>query len=56
MTLEEITDQLRQKEQDRDAQIRILRKARCGLLEQIHSQQQLLDKLDYMLYELKKKE
>lgn len=54
MTLGEITALLQQKEPDKDAQIRILRKARCELLEQIHSQQQLLDQLDYMLHELKK--
>ena len=36
-----------------DAQIRLLRKCRCRLLEQIHCQQQALDRLDYLIYELK---
>lgn len=37
-----------------EAQIRILRKQRFLLLDEIHEKQQALDKLDYMIGELKK--
>lgn len=52
MTIEEIEDQIREK--SREEQIRCLRKIRCQLLEQIHRKQQLLDQVDYLLYEMKK--
>lgn len=34
-------------------QIRVLRKYRYRLLEEIHRKQQLLDQLDYLIYEIK---
>lgn len=34
-------------------QIRMLRKYRYRLLEEIHGKQQLLDQLDYLIYEIK---
>ncbi len=34
-------------------QQRIIKTERCRLLEEIHDKQQKLDKLDYMLHELK---
>lgn len=37
------------------AQIRILRKCRYQLLEEIHGKQQLLDRLDYLIQEKRKK-
>lgn len=52
MTIEEIENQIREK--SREEQIRCLRKIRCQLLEQIHRKQQLLDQVDYLLYEMKK--
>lgn len=52
MTLAEIMKQLDEKA--KEERIRILRKNRAQLLDEIHSKQQLLDRLDYMLYEMKK--
>lgn len=34
-------------------QIKMLRKCRCERLEEIHSMQQILDQIDYMLNEMK---
>ncbi len=38
----------------KEEKIRILRKQRCKLLEEIHSKQQSLDELDYMISEIRK--
>ena len=53
MTLEEITKQLEKNGRTEEEQIRILRKSRAQLLDEIHEKQQQLDRLDYMLYEMK---
>lgn len=53
MTLEEITKQLEKNGNTKEEQIRIIRKNRAQLMDEIHGQQQLLDRLDYMLYQLK---
>lgn len=53
MTLEEVTRQVKCGKTKED-QIRILRKSRLQLLDEIHSKQQLLDQLDYMIHEIKK--
>lgn len=37
-----------------DEKIRKLRCMRCGLLEDIHTKQQLLDKVDYIICNLRK--
>ncbi|MDE6724467.1 MAG: MerR family transcriptional regulator [Ruminiclostridium sp.] len=42
------------KPESKDEQIRILKKQRCRLLEEIHEKQQSLDELDYMISEAKK--
>ncbi|MBD5453581.1 MAG: hypothetical protein HDR30_04525 [Lachnospiraceae bacterium] len=52
MSLTEIMEQLDEKTEEE--RIRILRKNRAQLLDEIHGKQQLLDQLDYMLYEIKK--
>lgn len=54
MTLEEITKQIRENGKTKEEQIRILRKRRAQLLNEIHGKQQLLDQLDYMIHEIKK--
>lgn len=54
MTLEEVTRQVKKSGKTKDDQIRILRKNRLQLLDEIHSKQQLLDQLDYMIHEIKK--
>lgn len=53
MTLGEIEKLLNEKDKTKEKQVRILRKERGRLLEEIHEKQQLLDRLDYMLYEIK---
>ena len=40
--------------ESKEEQIRILRKQRCKLLDEIHEKQQSLDELDYMISETKK--
>lgn len=54
MTLEEVTRQVKRCGKTKEDQIRILRKSRLQLLDEIHSKQQLLDQLDYMIHEIKK--
>ena len=54
MTLGEIEKLLNEKEKTKEEQIKILRKSRAQLLDEIHNNQQLLDQLDYMIYEIKK--
>ncbi len=54
MTLEEVTRQVKKCGKTKEDQIRILRKNRLQLLDEIHSKQQLLDQLDYIIYEIKK--
>lgn len=39
---------------DKESQLRILRKQRCLLLDEIHDKQQLLDEVDYLIEEKKK--
>lgn len=56
MTLTEITEQLNENGKTKEERIRILRKIRAQLMDEIHGKQQLLDQLDYMLYEMKKEE
>ncbi len=53
MTLEEITKQVERDGSTKDEKIRIIRKNRAQLLDEIHGKQQLLDRLDYMLYQIK---
>lgn len=55
MTLEEIAKLVTESGKTKEEQIRILRKNRAQLLDEIHSKQQLLDQLDYMLHEIRKK-
>lgn len=52
MTLQKILKELDEK--TKEEKIRTLRKKRAQLLEEIHAMQQLLDRLDYMIYEIKK--
>lgn len=52
MTLEEIMKQIRGKGKTKEEQIRILRKSRMQLLDEIHGKQQLLDQLDYLVHEI----
>ena len=53
MELEKITKQLEQTGNTKEEQIRIIRKGRAELLDEIHEKQQQLDRLDYMLYQMK---
>lgn len=42
------------KSERKEEKIRLLRKQRCRLLEEIHEKQQSLDELDYMIDEIRK--
>ena len=42
------------KAERKEEKIRLLRKQRCRLLEEIHGKQQSLDELDYMIDEIRK--
>lgn len=55
MTLEEITKKINDNTKSKEEQIRILRKGRVQLLEEIHVKQQQLDQIDYMLHKIKNK-
>lgn len=55
MTLEEITKKINDNTKSKEEQIRILRKGRAQLLEEIHVKQQQLDQIDYMLHKIKNK-
>ena len=54
MTIEDVKTRIQEQAETKEAQIRSLRKIRCQLLEEIHCNQQLLDQVDYLIYELKK--
>lgn len=53
--IKELKDAEGDNRQSREEQIRILRKYRFRLLEDIHSRQKSLDCLDYMIHKLKKR-
>lgn len=40
--------------ESKEDQLRLLRKCRCQLLEEIHARQQVLDQLDYCILEFKR--
>lgn len=54
MTLEEIAGLVKDEKKTKEEKVRILRRHRLQLLEDIHGMQQLLDQLDYVIHELKK--
>lgn len=54
MTIEDVKTRIQEQAQTKEEQIRSLRKICCQLLEEIHCKQQLLDQVDYLIYELKK--
>ena len=56
MTLAEIARMAKEQGKTKENLIRILRKSRAQLLDEIHGKQQLLDQLDYMIYEIQKDE
>lgn len=53
MTIREITQLINEKGITKEEQVRILRKTRSEILAEIHSKQQLLDQVDYLIYEIK---
>lgn len=55
-TLRRYLQLLRRKTESKDEQIRILRKQRYQLLDEIHCKQQSLDELDYMIDAVRKGE
>lgn len=56
MTIGDITGLVCRKELPVNERLRAARKLRCQLLEEIHTQQQLLDQLDYLIYRIKQEE
>lgn len=52
--VQEYLQLFRKKNESKAEQIRILRKQRCKLMEEIHHKQQCLDRLDYMVDEIRK--
>lgn len=52
--VQEYLQLLHQKNEDKTEQIRVLRKQRYALMEEIHHKQQCLDRLDYMVNEIRK--
>lgn len=54
MMVEELTKLANDATKTKEEKVRALRKRRAQLLEEIHSKQQSLDRLDYMIYEVKK--
>lgn len=55
MTIDELTRLENDKNKSKEEKVRILRKYRLCLLDEIHVKQQLLDRLDYMIHQIKKK-
>lgn len=53
MTLSELETLLAEPGRSDQERQRIIKLERCRLLEEIHEKQQKLDRLDYMLHELK---
>ncbi len=53
MASEETATQVTTNEKTKEEQIRNIRKNRAQLLDEIHEKQQQLDRLDYMLYQIK---
>ncbi len=54
MTRGEIVRFVGDEQRTKEEKNRYLRQARAMLLDEIHEKQQLLDQVDYMLYELKR--
>ena len=54
MKLEEIKKALNLEDGESEEQVRTLRKKRGALLSDIHNRQQILDKIDYILYKQEK--
>lgn len=54
MKLEEIKKALNLEDGESEEQVRTLRKKRGALLSDIHNRQQILDKIDYILYKKEK--
>lgn len=52
--LKDFTAGLESKADTEEERIRMLRRCRSQLLDQLHGKQQLLDQLDYLIYEMKK--
>lgn len=56
MTIGDITRLVCRAELSASEQLHEARKLRCQLLEELHTKQQLLDQLDYLIYKIKQEE
>ncbi|MDO4261165.1 MAG: hypothetical protein Q4C82_03730, partial [Eubacteriales bacterium] len=52
--LKDFTTDMESKTDTEEERIRTLRRCRSQLLDQLHGKQQLLDQLDYLIYEMKR--
>lgn len=56
MTIGEITKLVNEEGKTKEEQLQMLRKIRSQLLEVLHCKQQLLDQIDYLIYEIRERE
>ncbi len=52
MTITEITEMTQAGQKTTEEKLLILKKVRASLLDELHCKQQLIDQVDYMIYEL----
>ncbi|MCD8379278.1 MAG: hypothetical protein LUC95_02895 [Lachnospiraceae bacterium] len=53
MTILEITESIDSGEKTPEEKLKILRRIRGDLMEELHGKQQLVDQVDYLIYQLK---
>ncbi|MCD8220666.1 MAG: hypothetical protein LUD07_00465 [Clostridiales bacterium] len=53
MTILEITESIGSGEKTPEEKLKILRRIRGDLMEELHGKQQLVDQVDYLIYQLK---
>ncbi|MCD7838620.1 MAG: hypothetical protein LUG65_06895 [Clostridiales bacterium] len=52
MTITELTALTESEQKTAEEKLRILKKARAAMMEELHGKQRLVDQIDYMIYEL----
>lgn len=52
MAIIELTALMETSEKTTEEKLRLLKKARLNLMEELHSKQQLVDQVDYLIYQL----
>lgn len=54
MTITEIAAQIESGQKTAEEKLILLRQTRAKMMEELHRKQQLIDQVDYMIYEIKK--